>query len=256
MNSVFKNKLRENKQVCIGSWLSIGGPAIAEIMCQAGFEWIAVDLEHSCLTLKEAEELIRVIDLCGRTPLVRLSCNDPVQIKRVMDCGAHGIIVPMVNSRDDAERAFAALHYPPQGTRGVGLARAQGYGTQFQEYRRWVSEGAIFIPQIEHINAVRNLEEILSFEGVDGLIIGPYDLSSSLGIPGQFDHPSMKECLDKIKEVSRKYNKTSGFHIVEPDHLQLSQRIQEGYRLLAYSVDFRMLDKACRDGLSSIRSLL
>ena len=126
-----KRKLSQN-EITIGSWITLAHPAIAEIMACAGFDWLVVDLEHSVITIKEAEELIRVINLCGVVPLVRLSINDSVQIKRVMDAGAHGIIVPMVNNRAEADTAVAAVYYPPKGTRGVGLARAQGYCTAFQ----------------------------------------------------------------------------------------------------------------------------
>src|SRR4030042_6062223 len=129
----FNNAVR-NGRFTIGSWITLGHPAIAEIMARAGFDWLTVDMEHSVLTIRETEELIRIIDLCGVTPLVRLSANDPVQIKRVMDAGAHGVIVPMVNSAAEAKQAVAAGGYPPKGQRGVGLARGQGYGTSFDRY--------------------------------------------------------------------------------------------------------------------------
>ena len=103
-------------------------------MAKTGFDWLAVDLEHSVITIREAEELIRVIDLCGVVPLVRLSANDSVQIKRVMDAGAHGVILPIVNTAIEAEKAVLAARYPPKGGRGVGLARGKGCGSSFDEY--------------------------------------------------------------------------------------------------------------------------
>src|SRR5579885_2235656 len=127
-----KQRLRSG-DTTVGSWITLAHPAIAEIMAKAGFDWLVVDLEHSVITIREAEELIRVIELCGSVPLVRVSANEPVQIKRVMDAGAHGVVVPMVNSREDAARAVASVKYPPRGARGAGLARAQGYGTSFEE---------------------------------------------------------------------------------------------------------------------------
>ena len=114
--------------------------------------------------------------------MVRLSVNDATLIKRVMDCGARGIVVPNVNSPEDAKRAVDATMYPPQGNRGVGLFRAQGYGCDFEKYKEWQKNSSIVIVQIEHIDGVENLESILRTEGVDGFIIGPYDLSASLGI--------------------------------------------------------------------------
>ncbi len=126
-----KNLFR--KSPSIGSWITIGHPTIAEIMADSGFHWLAVDLEHSIITIREAEELIRIIDLKGVIPLVRLSSNNEVQIKRVMDAGSHGVIVPMVRTVQDAQYAISAVKYPPKGNRGVGLARAQGYGVRFDD---------------------------------------------------------------------------------------------------------------------------
>ncbi|MGB9499238.1 MAG: HpcH/HpaI aldolase family protein [Dissulfuribacterales bacterium] len=247
------NDLR-NDRCTIGSWITLAHPAIAEIMAKSGFDWLTIDMEHSVITIREAEELIRVIDLCGAAPLVRLSANDPVQIKRVMDAGSHGVIVPMVNSAPEAEQAVTAVRYPPEGRRGVGLARAQGYGTHFDQYLNWVNKNALVIVQVEHIKAVDNLEAILSVEGVDGYIIGPYDLSGSLGVPGQFDHPLMKNAMQRIEEVGKNSGKAPGIHIIEPKPDELKSRIEQGYRFVAYSLDIRMLDCACRNGLNSIMS--
>ena len=238
----------------VGSWITLAHPAIAEIMSKAGFDWLAVDLEHSVITIREAEELIRIIDLAGVTPLVRLTSNNSDLIKRVMDAGSHGVIVPMVNSAEDALKAVAAVQYPPVGSRGVGLARAQGYGTEFKEYLEWQKDSTIVIVQVEHIEAVNNLEDIFSVEGVSGYIIGPYDLSGSLGIPGQFDHPDFLAVMDRIKIVAEKMKMTGGIHIIEPEPQQLEQRIAEGYRFIAYSLDVRMLDVACRKGLEIINN--
>lgn len=243
-----KEKLRERK-LTVGSWITLAHPGIAEIMARAGFEWLAVDLEHSVITIREAEELIRVINLSGATPLVRLTSNHPDQIKRVMDAGAHGIIVPMVNSKADAEKAVSAVYYPPRGKRGVGLARAQAYGSNFEGYRSWLSTEAVVIVQIEHIESVYNLETILSVNGVDGFIVGPYDLSASMGRPGEFEHPDMVEAMKKIRTISASMGKSGGLHVIEPDAERLRQCINDGYTFLAYSLDIRMLDRACRDGL-------
>ena len=147
-------KLNAKNDLYLGSWITLAHPAIAEIMANSGFNWLAVDLEHSTITIREAEELIRIIDLAGVTPLVRLTANDANQIKRIMDAGSAGIIVPMVNSANDAVNAVNAVKYPPVGKRGVGLARAQGYGVKFNEYFEWQQSNSIVIVQIEHIDAV------------------------------------------------------------------------------------------------------
>ena len=248
-----KTKLANNV-LTIGSWITLAHPAIAEIMAKSGFDWLVVDLEHSVISVSEAENLIRVIELCGVAPLVRLSANDPVQIKRMMDAGAHGIIIPMVNSATEAEQAVAAVRYPPHGIRGVGLARAQGYGTTFEPYLKWVNRESVVVVQVEHIDAVHNLESILSVDGVDGFIVGPYDLSGSLGIPGDFESRKMLDALERIMTISSKYDLHPGYHVVPPEPSLVKQKIGEGYKFIAYGVDFNFLGEMCRRGLREIKA--
>lgn len=255
MKTGLKGKLKD-RQLTIGSWINIGHPAIAEIMAGAGFDWLTIDMEHSAITLHQAQELIRVIDLCGCSPLVRVGENNPNVIKRVMDAGAHGVIVPMVNSRQEAEAAVAAVKYPPHGMRGVGLARAQGYGVSFEEYKTWVEKESVVVVQIEHIRAVANMEEIMGVKGVDAFIIGPYDLSGSLGIPGQFDRGEFISALEAIEEVAKRRGFCMGYHVVPPEPDLLIKKVQEGYRFVAYSVDFLILGSNCRRDAERIRLAL
>jgi len=231
----------KKRELTIGSWITIGHTVVAEIMARAGYDWLVGDMEHSAITLDSAQDLIRVIELCGVVPLVRVGENDPNLIKRVMDAGAYGVIVPMVNSKADAVKAVASVQYPPKGVRGVGLARAQKYGVDFEGYKKWNEQESIVIVQVEHIKAVENLEDILSVEGVDGFIIGPYDLSGSLGVPGQFDHTEVISALSRVKEVSKKMNALSGFHVIPPEVEAFQEKVREGYKFIAYSLDSLML---------------
>ena len=251
MTHSLKNKLKTNKTT-IGSWITLGHSSIAEIMVKAGFDWLAVDMEHSVITMHQAQQLIQIIELSGVTPLVRVGENNPVIIKQVMDAGAHGVIVPMVNSKEDALRAVSAVKYPPEGTRGVGLARAQGYGLGFEEYRDWVDRESIVIVQVEHIEAINNLEEILSVEGVDGSIIGPYDLSGSIGLPGEFDTPDMQKALVRYENVCQEMGKSMGFHIVQPDSETTNRYREKGYTFLAVGVDMLYLGKKCGEVIGKI----
>lgn len=248
-----KFDLKNAKRPLIGSWITLAHPAIAEIMAKNGFDWLAVDLEHSVITIGEAEQLIRIIQLCGVVPLVRLTSNNADLIKRVMDAGAQGIIVPMVNSADQAQQAVDAVHYPPEGNRGVGLARAQGYGENFNDYLQWQKNNSTVIVQIEHKDSLENLERIFSVKGVSGFIIGPYDLSASMGIPGEFEHPDFLKALEKIAVVAKTKQLPGGIHIIEPEPVQLKTRIKEGYKFIAYSLDIRMLNVACKNGLEVIK---
>lgn len=224
-------------------------------MARAGFDWLAVDLEHSTITIREAEDLIRVIDLCGVDPLVRLTSNNRDLIKRVMDAGACGVIVPMVNSGADALAAVQAVYYPPKGKRGVGLARAQGYGPRFHQYREWLErDGAVVIAMIEHIDGVNNLGEILAVEGIDGYFIGPYDLSSSMGLSGQLEHPDVLAAIERVRATARAMKKPGGVHVIEPIPARLREFMAQGFTFLAYSLDIRMLDATARAGTLEGRS--
>ena len=252
--TTLKKKLKSGN-LTLGSWITLGHAAIAEILARAGFDWVVVDLEHSVISIDVAGDLIRTIDLCGAAPLVRLTSNDADQIKRVMDAGAHGIIVPSVNTASEASRAVAATRYAPVGLRGVGLGRAQGYGVSFQDYLEWQKDGPVVIVMIEHIGAFDNLEEILTVPGVDGFLIGPYDLSCSLGIPGQFDKPEFISALTHIRDTGKRLGCPAGLHIVEPDPDRLAQIIREGYTFIAYGVDMRMLDVSARQGVAKMKEV-
>ena len=255
---LLKQKLN-NKEFTIGSWITLGSPGVAEILANAGFDWLVVDLEHTTISLEQAGELIRTIELAGVSSLVRLTNNNEHQIKRVMDAGAQGIVVPMVKCADDAMRAIAATRYPPLGNRGVGLARAQQYGAAFKEYLLWQSDlnsGPVVVVQIEHIEAVDNLIDILAVEGVDALIIGPYDLSCSMGIPGEFENPDFVKTIERIIKISNKLDVISGLHVVEPHKEKLNNAIEVGHKFIAYSVDIRMLDVMARNGESAFRKYL
>ncbi len=241
----FKQNIK-NQSTLLGTWLTIASPSIAEMACLAGFDWVAIDLEHSPISIDQAQELIRVIDLMGKTPFVRLSNNDPVLIKRVMDSGAHGVIVPMIITLDDVKAAHSAMHYPPIGTRGVGLARAQKYGADFNGYWNWVKEESVLIIQIEHKDALDHLDEIFSSGLIDGYIIGPYDLSASLGIAGQFAHPEMISTLIKIEQKADQYKIAKGIHLFEAIESDLQKYYAAKYQIIAYGVDFRMIDKHFR----------
>jgi len=226
-----------NRELTIGSWLSFGNTQTCEIMTKAGFEWLVIDMEHTVIDYEQCLMLIQIIESNGVVPLVRVGGNDAYQIKRVMDAGAHGVIVPMVNTVGDAQKAIDSLYYPPKGSRGVGLARAQEYGVDFDNYCDWAANETVFIPQIEHIDGVNNLEAILALDQVDGFIIGPYDLSGSLGFPGQWNQPAVEEALEKVEGIATHNKKPAGFHVVHSDHEELKQRIEQGFKFIAYGDD-------------------
>jgi 2-dehydro-3-deoxyglucarate aldolase len=240
-------------ELAIGTWLTFADPAVAEIVARAGVDWIAVDLEHSALDVAQAQELVRVITLCGVPALVRLSSNDPVLAKRVLDGGASGIIVPMVNSAAEADAAVAAAKYPPRGRRGVGIGRAHGYGPRFADYMATADDETVVVVQIEHIDAVRQLESIVDVPGVDAILVGPYDLSASLDAPGDLDDPAVQDALARIEAVTRARGMPAGVHFVEPEPDLVAAAVEGGVRFLAYSVDFLLLGETCRRHIQAIR---
>ncbi len=248
-----KQRLAKN-ELTIGSWITLGHPSIAEIMAGAGFDWLVVDAEHSVIELSEIQILIQAMDAHDCPAIVRVSSNDANQIKRVMDAGATGVMVPMVNSAADAEAAVRHTYYPPRGTRGVGLARAQGYGAAFKSYLDWLSSSAVVIVMIEHRDAIDNIDEILAVAGVDAFIIGPYDLSASMGMPGELTHPDVQKAIKRARKAGLARGIPGGVHVVEPDRDELYRQIDSGYRFLGYGLDIRMLDSLCRRDLADIRS--
>lgn len=224
-------------QLTIGSWIQLGDEALTEILATGPFDWLCIDLEHTTISIEQCGKIIRVADLAGCPALVRLSSHDPSQIKRVLDAGATGIIAPMVNSPEQAAAIVSAATYPPQGTRGVGLARAQGYGIGFPDYLERTRDELVCIMQVEHIAGVDNLEEIVAVDGVDGFFVGPYDLSASLGYPGQFDHPRVVAALDRVGKIVGRPDVMAGIHVVEPDIAKVREVIEDGYRFVSFASD-------------------
>lgn len=222
-------------------------------MASADFEWLVIDLEHTSIDLSQAHILISTIQANGMKALVRVSKNEEVIIKRVLDMGADGIVVPMVKSKADALEAIDYAKYPPVGKRGVGLFRAQKYGLGFDEYKKWVDNELVIIAQIEHIDAVTNIEEIITTDGIDGIIIGPYDLSGSMGYPGEYDREDVKKAIERVLQACKKNNTPSGFHVIESDPSKLQERIEQGCTFLAYSLDFFFLGDRARDGMKKIK---
>jgi 2-dehydro-3-deoxyglucarate aldolase len=242
-----KDKFRRKEPV-IGTWMSMAHPSIAEILAMAGYDFVVVETEHTAIDVSEVLRLLIAIEQRGSIPLVRLAWNDPIQAKAVLDSGAAGVLVPMVNTREEAELAVKMTKYPPLGFRGVGLARAQGYGETFDEYVKHANDDTLLLVMIEHKDAVANIDEILSVPGIDGTFIGPYDLSMSLGIPGQIKHPDVVAAKAKVRDAALKRGLTAGVHFVHPDTAaaDCEAAIAEGYRFVALGTDILFLGDSAR----------
>lgn len=225
----------------VGSWLQLADLALAEMMARAGFDWLCIDLEHTTTTLAQAGDLIRIVDGAGLPVFARVPNHDPATIKRVLDAGATGIIAPQVNTAAEAAAIVDAAFYPPRGSRGVGLARAQGYGTSFDHYRDVTEPATIVIAQIEHIDGVDNLDAILGVGGISGFFIGPYDLSASVGTPGDFANPHVVDALERLDEIAATGTHLAGLHVVDPDLDEVAAAFDRGYRFVAMASEMLIM---------------
>ena len=252
MRNTLRAALREGG-VALGSWLQFGHTAVAEIMAQAGFDWIGIDMEHSTIGIESLQPLIQVIELSGCVPLVRLSSNDAVLAKRVMDAGAHGVIVPSVNTAAEAAYAVHSVRYPPAGSRGMGLGRAHAYGARFSEYIQELELYSVVMVMLEHRDGVDQVEEIVRVPGIDGVFIGPYDLSASYGVPGQLDHPFVRSAFTRILAAAREAGVAPGIHVVHPPADLVRERMAEGFRFIAYAGEMLLLVPAGRSAGATLR---
>ena len=254
-NTTLKEKLKNNK-LTIGSWITIGHPSIPEILSYSDFDWLVIDIEHNAIDNSMVQILISSIQSKNIAALVRVSKNEEVAIKHAMDAGADGVIVPMICSGDDAKKAVEFVQYPPKGRRGVGLSRAQGYGVNFNGYKDWLNESSVVIAQIEHIDAVMNIKDIISTPGIDGVIIGPYDLSGSMGLPGELNNGEVLKAIRLVETVCKKNKFPFGFHVISPNANQLLEKINSGFTFLAFSTDFFFLGESARSLMQKVKSSL
>jgi 2-dehydro-3-deoxyglucarate aldolase len=240
MNRLEKiNSIRQSlaaKKPSVGSWMQISHASVAEIMGQAGYDWVAVDMEHGAVSVHQLPDLFRALELGGTLPLVRLAHGHPKDCKHALDAGAGGVIVPMVETAAQLITVRDDCRWPPAGTRGVGFSRANLFGKHFETYRS-EAQAPLLVAMIEHSRAVERLDEILAVDGLDAILIGPYDLSASMGCTGQFDEPGFITAMERIRTQCHQANVPCGVHVVLPDADALQQRITDGYLFIAYSID-------------------
>jgi 2-dehydro-3-deoxyglucarate aldolase len=218
----------------IGSWMQLADSNVAELMGAAGYDWVAVDLEHGRYAENQLPDIFRALVSGGTLPFARLGQVSAYTVKAALEAGAQGLIFPMVESAEQVRQAVSWALYPPKGSRGVGYSRANLFGKEFEAYREF---SPFMVAQIEHKDAARDIEAILAVEGLDAIMIGPYDLSASMGLTGQFDHPDFKALLNGVVAACAKYKIPAGQHVVVPDPGRLEGTLAEGYRFVAYCTD-------------------
>ena len=230
--------LMAQDKATVGTWLQLPSPDVAELMGRAGYDWVAVDMEHGSFGRSGLPDVFRAIECGGTAPFARIPEATKTHIKSALEAGAQGIIFPMIESREQLDAAIAWATYPSHGgERGVGYCRANAFGSQFDTYMDGVAKDVFLVAQIEHIRAVDNLDAILTHPRLDAIMVGPYDLSGSMGLTAQFDHPDFKSAMERIHAACRKHKARMGLHIVQPDPAALAARIAEGCRFIAYGID-------------------
>ena len=242
MQNKFRNRLIRGDKL-IGTMLTLTSPAVAEILASSGYDWLFIDCEHGPF---ETGDLLSVLQAVGDRAacIVRVSSVAEVPIKKALDLGAAGIIVPQVNTVDQARLVVQSARYSPLGSRGVGLARANGYGMNFQEYVETANDKISVMVQAEHVQAVENMEAIVQVEGIDAVLIGPYDLSASLGKMGQINDASVVQAIDHVTTVCQRAGIKLGIFGVSAD--AVNPYIQRGYTMIVAGVDTLMLGHAAQ----------
>jgi 2-keto-3-deoxy-L-rhamnonate aldolase RhmA len=235
----------------IGTLVTVDSPQIAEVLALCGYDWLFIDMEHSTLGIAEVQRLVQAAG--GRChAVVRVAENSDVCIKRALDIGCDGILVPQVNTAEDARRAVRAAKYPPLGARSVGIARAQGYGLGFAEYVRSANERTSVIAQIENAKAVDNIDEILRVDGLDALFIGPYDLSGSLNRLGEVDSDAVQQAIETVRAACRQARMPLGIFAADADTARA--QVAAGCAFVAVGIDLGIFARAAREVLERVRS--
>ncbi len=247
--SSFRAMLRRGKPL-VGTVVTMPSAAAAEVLADVGYDWLFVDGEHGPLGIDAIVGILQAAQ--HRCPcLVRIPALEAVWVKRALDAGADGLIAPLVNSPEAARQVVAWSRYPPEGRRSVGGGRAHGYGHRFDRYLRTANERTAVVIQIEHVDGARRIEAILEVDGIDAVFIGPYDLSGSLGKPGQIDDPDVRMHIRNVRDACLAQGKPLGIFTAEAEAARAY--IDQGFVLLAVGADAVHLGNAAEASLASVR---
>jgi len=250
MKANFKARLGEKKPL-IGTLISWPFPETAEIAAQAGFDWLFLDWEHGLHEVRSLQQIVQAVgEACAC--IVRVPDNGAVWISKALDTGAAGLIIPHIESPDEVERAVLSAKYPPQGTRSIGVARAQGYG---RAVRRSVEEdnpGTVLIAQIEHIKGVRDIEKIVAVPGLDAVFIGPFDLSASMNKPGRIADEDVREAIGTVRKACTRQGLPVG--IFAPDAPAAKKALSEGYTFVCVGTDAMVYASVMNQVVKDVRT--
>lgn len=248
------NKLKRDLQagkVCYGATVTMSCPVVSEIMSHLEYDWLWFETEHTVMSEETVLSMLQATNGSDVTTVVRVPWNDKTMIKRILDTGTDGIIVPLVRTRQDAEDAVRAMKYPPMGERGGGLARAQCYGLHMGEYMTTANDEVMTILMIEHIDAVNNIEEILAVPGVDSVMVGALDLSGSMGMLGQTSDPKVEGAIQKVLKACKAAGVSCGIIAFDPN--QARERVAQGFTNIVVGMDVLYLGGAAKSTLEAVK---
>jgi len=249
METNFRTRLI-NGETLIGTVVTLFTPEVSEILAEVGFDWLWIDTEHSPFDAQAAQGILQAVN--GQCPcIIRVPACDDVWIKKALDIGAAGVIVPQVNSPEVAKQIVASCKYPPQGSRGVGIGRAHKYGLKFQDYIQKANDEVAVIIQAESRDAVNNISSIVKVDGIDAVLIGPYDLSASLGKIGQVKDATVQDAMDKIRESCRQAGVQLGIYGIDAEAVK--PYIQKGYTLIGVGTDALFLANSASTTLADLK---
>lgn len=249
MNLNFRKKLLSG-QTLIGTVVTQSNPAMAEILADAGFDWLWIDAEHSPMEMRDIQGILQAVEnRCAC--VVRVPASNEVYLKKALDIGAPGIIAPHVDSIEIAEQVIQWIKYPPLGERSIGVARAHRYGLDVAGYMNSANDRIAVIVQIEHVRGAQDIDKILDVDGVDAVLIGPYDLSGSLGKPGQIDNPEVKRYINRVRDACLARQKPIGIIGITVEAAK--PFLNQGYSLVAVGIDTMIFGHAARDILAQMR---
>ena len=249
MSTNLRARLQQGDLV-LGTILSLNSPDVAEILSQVGFDWLFIDAEHSTLDPHDLKALFQAVG--DSTPcVVRIPLLDEIVVKKTLDAGAAGLLVPQVNTAEQAEQLVQWGRYYPEGSRGLGFGRAQGYGLKVGEYLETANENILLSVQAESAEAVKNIKSIVRVQGLDAVLVGPYDLSASMGLPGQIEHPDVQAAIQHVANVCFEVGMPIGIFGMTAEAVR--PYIQQGFKFIVSGADTVLLGSAAQQLLKQLR---
>ncbi len=247
MSDSFATRLRRGDRM-IGSFVTLPALEVAEVMSAVGLDWLLIDCEHAPLDALWAQRLLQAARVPG---VLRVADGHEATLKRALDTGAAGVVVPMVNTAQQARSIVSFCKYPPLGSRGVGIVRAQGYGLGFQEYVAHANESTAVIVQVEHISAVENIDAIVGVPGVDAVFVGPYDLSGSMGRLGEVDHIDVLAAIEGVRFACERAGMPLGIYVGSA--AAAKPYLEKGFTLVTVGIDVMLLGQAVRQIVQALK---